>query len=77
MIDPTLLNHPITIPLVGNDAEAKAIVAEICQALGFETLDFGPVRYAHILEGMYLLRVNARINDVYFEWNYPKSRRPR
>jgi predicted dinucleotide-binding enzyme len=77
MIDPTLVDHPMTIPLVGNDADAKAVVAEICEALGFETLDFGPVRYAHILEGMYLLRANARIYDEYFEWNYPKSKRSR
>jgi len=77
MIDVTLVDHPITIPLVGNDADAKAVVAEICEALGYETLDFGSVRYAHILEGMYLLRVNARLTEEYFEWNYPRSRRPR
>jgi predicted dinucleotide-binding enzyme len=76
MIDVTLVDHPITIPLVGNDAEAKAVVAEICEALGYETLDFGPVRYAHILEGMYLLRVNSRLNEEFFEWTYPRSRRP-
>jgi predicted dinucleotide-binding enzyme len=77
MGDPGLVDHPITIPLVGNDAEAKAVVAEICHQLGFETIDFGQVRYAHIIEGLYLLRVNARLNDIYFEWNYPISKRPR
>lgn len=77
MIDPSLVDHPLTIPLVGNDQEAKDKVAEICQQLGFETLDFGPVRYAHIVEGLYLLRANARLNDDYFEWNYPASKRPR
>ena len=75
MIDLTLVDHPITIPLAGNDAAAKAVVAEMCEALGFETLDFGSVRYAHIIEGLYLLRVNSRLKDVYFEWNYPKSQR--
>jgi len=73
MIDPGILGHPVTIPLVGNDAEAKAVVAEICAALGFETLDFGPVRYAHILEGLYLLRANSRLYDQYFEWSYPEG----
>lgn len=77
MIDPTLVDHPLTIPLVGNNAEAKAVVAEICEELGFETLDFGPVRYAHIVEGLYLLRVNSRLNGNYFEWNYPVSNRTR
>mgnify|MGYP000442135011 CR=1 FL=1 len=75
MIDPTIVDHPLTIPLVGNDADAKAVVAEICHQLGFETLDFGPVRYAHIVEGLYLLRGNARLNGDYFEWNYPQSDR--
>jgi hypothetical protein len=77
MGDPDLVDHPITIPIVGNDPEAKAVVAEICHQLGFETIDFGQVRYAHIIEGLYLLRANARLNDIYFEWNYPVSKRPR
>jgi predicted dinucleotide-binding enzyme len=71
MVNPGLVDHPITIPLVGNDADAKAIVAKICLELGFETIDFGPVRHGHIIEGLYLLRVNARLDDIYFEWNYP------
>ena len=73
MIDPSVLGHPVTIPLVGNDAEAKAVVAEICEALGFETLDFGSVRYAHILEGLYLLRANSRLYDQHFEWSFPEG----
>jgi predicted dinucleotide-binding enzyme len=70
MIDPSLADHPVTVPLAGNDADAKARVAEICEALGFEAIDFGPVQYAHIIEGLYLMRANARINGVSFEWNY-------
>jgi len=77
MRDPTIVDHPVTIPLVGNDADAKAVIAEICHQLGFETIDFGPVRYAHIVEGLYLLRSNARLDDIYFEWNYPVRKRPR
>ena len=77
MIDVTLVDHPVTIPLVGDDPEAKAIVAAMCEALGFETLDFGALRFAHVLEGIYLLRVNSRLNDVFFEWDFPRSRRPR
>ncbi len=73
MIDPSVLGFPVTIPLVGNDAEAKAVVAELCEALGFETLDFGPVRYAHILEGLYLLRANSRLYDQHFEWSFPEG----
>ena len=76
MTDPSIEDFPVTIPLVGNDPEAKAVVAEICEALGFETIDFGPVRYAHIVEGLYLLRANARNNDIYFEWNFAPGRKP-
>jgi len=43
--------------------------------MGYETIDFGPVRYAHIIEGLYLVRANERRDDIYFEWNYPKSKR--
>ena len=75
MADPSLVNHPITIPLAGNDPQAKSVVADICHRLGFETIDFGPVRYAHIIEGLYLVRANARKDDIYFEWNYPRSKR--
>jgi NADPH-dependent F420 reductase len=77
MRDPGIVDHPVTIPLVGNDADAKAVIAEMCHALGFETIDFGPVRYAHIVEGLYLLRSNSRLSDIYFEWNYPVRKRPR
>lgn len=70
MADPGRVDHPVTIPLAGNDAGAKARVAEICHELGFETIDFGPVRFAHIIEGLYLLRRNARTNGVAFEWRY-------
>ena len=76
MIDPGMADHPVTIPLAGNDAEAKARVAEICELLGFASIDFGPVRFAHIIEGLYLLRANARQNDINFEWNYVIGARP-
>lgn len=77
MVDPGLFDHPVTIPLVGNDPDAKAAVAAICHQLGFESIDFGPVRYAHIVEGLYLLRSNARMNGTDFEWNYAVSKRSR
>ena len=75
MRDPELVGHAVTIPLAGNDGEAKAKVAEILHQLGYETIDFGEVRYAHIIEGLYLLRSNARLKDVYFEWHYPERAR--
>lgn len=60
MIDPDVLGHPVTIPIAGNDPAAKRKVAALAEALGYEAVDVGPVRYAHIVEGFYLLRSNTR-----------------
>ena len=60
MVDPDVLGHPVTIPIAGNDQAAKQSVAALAEALGYEAVDMGPVRYAHIVEGFYLLRTNAR-----------------
>ena len=60
MIDPDVLGHPVTIPIAGNDPTAKQTVAALAEALGYEAVDVGPVRYAHVVEGFYLLRSNTR-----------------
>lgn len=72
MADPSIVGHTVTLPLAGNDDGAKQKVAGMLEQLGFETIDFGEVRFAHIIEGLYLLRANARLKDVYFEWHYPE-----
>ena len=54
---------------------ARDHTADICHRRSFETIDFGPVRYAHITEGLYLLRVNAPQDDFDFEWNHPTNQR--
>jgi predicted dinucleotide-binding enzyme len=77
MRDPDLLGHPITIPLAGNDAAAKETVAQLVEALGYEAVDVGPVRYAHIVEGMYLLRSNARdLLEDHFEFHFRRRETP-
>ncbi len=60
MIDPESSGGPVTIPLVGNNAEAKATVAALVEGMGLEPIDLGPVRFAHVLEGMLVIWVNAR-----------------
>ena len=60
MIDPESSGGPVTIPLVGNDAEAKATVAALVEGMGLEAIDLGPVRFAHVLEGMLVIWINGR-----------------
>lgn len=77
MLDPDMLGHPITIPLAGNDIAAKETVAGIVEALGYEAVDLGPVRYAHIVEGLYLLRANARdLLGSHFEYHLQRRANP-
>ena len=59
MLDPTSAGGPVTIPLVGDDADAKAVVARLAEDIGLAPLDVGPLRYARILEGLHYLRYNA------------------
>jgi NADPH-dependent F420 reductase len=65
MFDPAVANGPVTIPLVGDDREAKERVAVLARQIGLEAVDVGPLRHARIVEGLHYLRANAyggRIN---------------
>jgi predicted dinucleotide-binding enzyme len=71
MRDPNVIGATITIPIAGNDAAAKKTVADIIAALGYQPVDVGPVRYAHVIEGLYLLRSNARdILGTHFDYDF-------
>jgi predicted dinucleotide-binding enzyme len=53
--NPAVAGGVVTIPLAGDDADAKSKVAQIAQAMGFESIDLGPLRHARVLEGMAIL----------------------
>lgn len=60
MIDPETSGGPLTIPLAGDDAEAKAFVATLVEGMGLHAMDVGPLDYAYVLEGMLVIWANAR-----------------
>lgn len=60
MVDPDSSGGPVSIPLVGDNAEAKATVAALVEGMGLEAIDLGPLRYARHVEGMLLVWIHNR-----------------
>jgi hypothetical protein len=68
MVDPETAGGPITITMAGDDAAAKAVVAELIEGMGLEVMDFGPLRYAHVLEEMLIVWANGRTHGTPFNY---------
>lgn len=60
MVDPDSSGGPVSIPLVGDNAAAKANVAELVEGMGLEPIDLGPLAYARHVEGMLLIWIHNR-----------------
>ena len=73
MVDPESSGGPVTIPLVGNDAAAKATVAELVNAMGLEAIDLGPLHYARHVEGMLIVWINARRTGQPFDYHLRRN----
>ncbi len=63
MVDPDSSGGPVSIPLVGDSAEAKARVAELVGGMGLEAIDVGPLAHARWVEGMLILWINNRYGE--------------
>jgi predicted dinucleotide-binding enzyme len=59
MLDPASAGGPVSLPIAGDDAQAKAVVASLVSEMGFAPVDVGPLRFAHVIEGLHFLRYNA------------------
>lgn len=47
--------------IAGNDADAKAIVAQLAETLGFDVADVGDITKARFLEPLALLWINLAV----------------
>jgi 8-hydroxy-5-deazaflavin:NADPH oxidoreductase len=68
MTDPETAGGPITIAIAGDDAQAKATVTALIKGMGLESVDFGPLRFAHVLEEMLVVWANARGHGAAFNY---------
>ena len=63
MVAPASSGGPVSIPLVGNDKNAKKVVATLVEGMGLEAIDVGPVQNARWVEGMLILWINNQYVD--------------
>ncbi len=59
MTDPSIAGGTVTIPIAGNDAQAKTVVSGLVTGLGFDVVDMGGIESAHALEQMLVIRGTA------------------
>ncbi len=76
MADPSSAGGPVTIPIAGNDPEAKAVIAGLVTGIGFEVVDMGTIGAAHAIEQMLIVRGNAGVLGSPFNYYFrPVPRR--
>lgn len=63
MVEPEESGGAVSIPLVGNDEDAKAAVAKLVVGMGLEPIDLGGAENARWLEGMLILWINNRFGS--------------
>jgi predicted dinucleotide-binding enzyme len=69
MVDPQSSGGPVSIPIVGDDADARAAVAELVKGMGLEPVDLGPLRFANTLEEMLVIWANARSHGAAYNYH--------
>ncbi len=70
MANPSSAGGPVTIPIAGNDADAKAVIAGLVKGIGFDVVDMGDISAAHVIEGMLIIRGNAGTMGTPFNYYF-------
>jgi NADPH-dependent F420 reductase len=63
MADPLYDGEPTTMFICGDDADAKATVTELAEALGFDVADVGGLEAARFVEPLALVWINLAIKQ--------------
>jgi 8-hydroxy-5-deazaflavin:NADPH oxidoreductase len=63
MANPAYGGVPITMFFAGDDAEAKAVAAQLAREIGFDPVDAGPLANARLLEPLGLLWIHLAIRQ--------------
>lgn len=63
MVDPASAGGPVSIPLVGDDADAKLAVAALVETMGLDPIDVGGLGNARWVEGLSVLLLNNMIRQ--------------
>ena len=73
MADPGSAGGLVTIPIAGNDAGAKAVIAALVTGIGFEVVDMGDISSAQAIEQMLIVRGNAGMPYNYYFRPVPQN----
>ncbi len=80
MANPAAAGGSVSVPLAGNDADAKIAVAEVIEKMGLEAIDVGPIEHARSLESMAVLYLvpylQGRMDDA-FEFYFRRGASPK
>lgn len=65
-----VVGGPISIPLASNDRQAKETVAKIVSAMGFDPVDFGPLRMAREIETLQMIYMIPLVQARDQSWEF-------